>query len=90
MSKKKPVKVVDEKSLSVDETLSSTEEISADDVLHDEIEGMLRDEVKLWLSEYGPKLFSLGQERWLTKQQKKQASLSETSPPKPSKKRRIL
>jgi len=94
MSYKKPTKVVDLKSSSSsdDDELVATQEISIDDSdehLHDEIELFLRDEVKLWLSEYGAKLFSLVEERWLTKQQKK-AILSETSPPKPSKKRRIL
>lgn len=47
----------------------------------------LREEAKLWMSEYGPKLFELVASKWLTKKDKKDANPSRKSEP-PTKKRR--
>lgn len=100
MSKPKKVKafsgppfLVEEK---IDVDLSSTDDLDAshdiDDSMHDDLEIILREEVQIWLSEYGAKLFSLGQDRWNAKQEKKQRKSSETSPTHftPNKKRKIL
>lgn len=100
MSKpKKPVKALSahpplEEKIDVD--LSSTDDLDAshdiDDTMHDDLEIILREEVQIWLSEYGAKLFSLGQDRWNAKQEKKNRKSSETSPTHftPNKKRKIL
>lgn len=76
--------------------LSSTDDLDAshdiDDTMHDDLEIILREEVQIWLSEYGAKLFSLGQDRWNAKQEKKNRKSSETLPTHstPNKKRKVL
>lgn len=95
MSSKKPLKALSahppvEEKIDVD-LLSSTDDLddSHDDIMFEQMEIICREEVQIWLSEYGAKLFSLGQDRWNAKQEKKQRKSSETSPQfTPNKKRK--
>ena len=79
----------------MDESLDTTEEDDASESIDECFETITREEVRAWLTEFGPKLFSLGLSQWLVKEDKKQQKTpSKTSRSKSlepaKKKRRVL
>lgn len=56
---------------STEEHLDDYEEEESDSSVDEAFQAILQVEVKAWLAEFGPKLFSLGLSQWLTKKEKK-------------------